>query len=349
MGNKVNVAFINAKIRLADAKFGNQKDKKLTADETEAIEFFKNEIEKAKSYISDETYNAALKEIMGFEPSASSSEEPAKASTTESVEKKASVTSPYERTAVADSEPVTFETNKKDKFKLPDDGLNSRKGEEKEFLKRLNSYASIEGLVANLSNDVTNSKYDNVKKVAFFFANEIQKMDIKTEADIKTIKSKIKSKCKNCNGYNADILNAMVKIAEKELIDKETSELAGKYNKVKKDSKEIHFSNYEKGVEDATTDKEYHPESRKRLKFIMEAEANTYVDKYHRNTDGKTSRTSAYKTKSVRKQIQARVPKDDKFLRDVIKKDKVDNRLEGRYNKYNDITEKIKDISSRQI
>lgn len=234
---------------------------------------------------------------------------------------------------------------KKDEVKLETTKLNRNERKNfKEVLKGANTFAEVREI---LENKFTGNSYANAKNVAAMFMDDIQAMNINSKDDVKNIVKLIDKKYDNCDDFNKDIARFLADIAEKEQIEKEKNNLNALYNKINEENPGKSYTEridlLKSKMEDGYKGSYYDKEAYDALILEISKEANNYLDEnIRKNYNAEDSK------KEVKKALYEAAG-DDKFLKKVIKKDKMDNVLQARYNKFNIVKEVLKDTSLEML
>ena len=339
MGNEVNVEFINAKKTYADFLKGN-KDGNLEATEKEAIEVFQNAVVEAygKGEINNETFN----EAMGLYKSAAAT--------------------------ATEATPATEEPTKKEK-KAAKKALEAKQDNIKDDIKaliegnkkaRLNqdSSISLNNLIKKLT---TKNPTDHATVIAEVQAvvTFVQATKFNSKKEVEALKEKIET-AKDPKGkplfneFQKDLAIYMVELAKKEQINKETEVLVGIYNEVKADSKNAqNFSNYltlvEKEIENrGFKDTSYYSdEAFDALKQIVNQDVANIADQRRAAMVAEGSENVS--GKKVKKALLDAAPETDDVYKKVVKKQKDDNDLTGRWLDKDRTAEDLEKISAEDL
>lgn len=338
MGNEIRQDYINRKIEIADFIYGND-DKKIDASEKDAISLFLQAVEEdyKKGSLNKATYDYA---------------------------KGLYTTDVLEKTDVKKNNEVKKEEDVKEDNKLGSekaDEKNLSKSDKKDLNKnrddvkkdienRSKKFQSIEELKTYLVKAYPNEKYAPVLAEVQEIIDLVKNEEHDSKEDIGKIKGNVKKDNKNLTGFQKNILDDVVKIVKTEQIIKEYKDLRNLYNaELAKDKSDTpnYKQAYENVKEAVNDDKKYDKTYKKEALKLLEQHVKD--DVAHDVDFNKRRNLKSTKDNDVKKELKALYDEDDKFSQKYIDKDKADNKLTARRNKFLKRAEELKSIPLSEI
>ena len=322
MGNKIDAKYIQNKLVYADHLQGN-KDGFVRANEKEAIALFENTIK--YDYDNKSINEATYKQAMGL-------------FTTKTVEK------------TTRAEKQETRADKKEQKEIYKTNNENRKAALAELTKVVSQGATLENIEETLAKHLTNPDYQEALAEVGILIHQIHMIGFNSKNDVENLKKAVKDEM-YLDGIGKEILNKLVELAEQEQVQKETEEVLKLYENIKntyyKEHKVHNFTFYQNTLEygleqEGKKGTSYYDKALNIVKTMIKQDSDAVNDSNRVHTTGE-------KAKTVSKELNEYVAKDDKISRQNIKKDNADNELDARYNKFHNNAEELKTISEDDL